>query len=58
MGITDDEPVCAAAASEEFEGGVHIEIKDINGQKGCVIRSSKGIVVVALKQIGNNASIA
>lgn len=37
-----------------FEGGVHIEIEDINGQNGCVLRSSKGIVAVALTQVENN----
>jgi|SRR5690625_126641 len=38
-----------------FEGGVHIEIKNINGQHGCVLRSSKGIVAVALTQFKNNS---
>ncbi len=37
-----------------FEGGVYVEIKDINGQTGLVIRSNEGIVAVALMHVENN----
>ena len=37
-----------------FEGGVDIEIKDINGQKGCVLKSNQGTVAVVLMHVANN----
>ena len=38
----------------QFEGGVHTELQEINGQTGLVIRSNAGIVAVALMHIENN----
>jgi RNA polymerase sigma factor (sigma-70 family) len=37
------------------EGDVHIEIRDINGQTGVVIRSGKSIVTVALMHVERNS---
>jgi RNA polymerase sigma-70 factor (TIGR02957 family) len=38
-----------------YEGGVHVEMRDINGQTGLVVRSGEGIEVVALMHVERNS---
>jgi RNA polymerase sigma-70 factor (TIGR02957 family) len=38
-----------------YEGGVHVEMRDINGQTGLVVRSGEGIETVALMHVERNA---
>lgn len=38
-----------------YEGGVHVEMRDINGQTGLVVRSGDGIVTVALMHVERNS---
>ncbi|OKP92310.1 MULTISPECIES: RNA polymerase sigma-70 factor [unclassified Paenibacillus] len=38
-----------------YEGGVHVEMTDINGQTGLVVRSGEGIEVVVLIHVERNA---
>ncbi len=37
-----------------YEGGMHIELSDINGQTGLVVRSDQGIETVALMHVERN----
>jgi len=41
--------------AHQYEGGVHVEMRDLNGQTGLIIRSGKGIEVVVLMHVERNA---